>query len=177
MTSKVSTLNLSCYPHYHLVKKKYFNRSTNHYKDLEFMEKTNVFIIEIFLPPNYSANCKIQYSVYSDLNNSKISGTIKNNSSTKIITIPADTESAEYFVSIKIISPENTILEVCHQFVSKSRADTAFINQQKKSDANCKYKDENCNELEEVIEYTTITRASVDLLELFGANPATASPF
>lgn len=181
-SNKSTVMSLSCYSHHNLVKKNYFNRSTNHHKDLEFLEKTNIFILELFLPTNYSTECKVQYEIFSDKNNQsqhKMSGVIKNNTSTKIITIIADSEDDEYFVSIKILSPDtNNVIEVCHQFISKQRAEKAFTEKQKKSLANTKYKEENSNDLEEIVEYASFTRAfitpttAVDLLGLFNAAAA-----
>jgi hypothetical protein len=179
LSAKTTQMSLSCYSHNVLVKKNYFNRSTNHHKDLEFLEKTNVFVLELLLPANYSNECRVQYDIFSDKNNQsqhKMSGTIKNNTSTKIITIIADSEDDEYFVSIKILAPDTSnVIEVCHQFVSKQRAEKALTERQKKSTANLKYKEENINELEEIVEYASFTRAfitpttAVDLLGLFNA--------
>lgn len=169
------TVNLSCCSHSVLVKKSYFNKSTDHHKELEFLEKTNVFILELFLPTNYSSECKIHYDIFSDKTNHKITGMIKNNAPSKIITIVADSEEDEYFVSIKIMSPENTLIEACHQFVSKHRAEKFLADRQKKSAANTKYMEENADELEEIIEYTSFTRTYItptntsDLLGLFNA--------
>ena len=154
---KNTLINLSCHQHFHPVKKIYFDKSTNHQKELDFLEKTNIFVLEVVLPLSYPQESKIKYEIYSDKNNSsqqKILGSVENNSSSKKIVIIADTEDDEYFVSIKIMSPDvSNVLEVCHQFVSKNRAEKSLIDMQKNNDANSKYLDENTENLEEIVEY------------------------
>ena len=179
--TRSTSIHLSCHTHFHPVKKVYFNKETNHQKELEFLEKTNIFVIELFTPSSYSPDCKIHYEIYSDKNNhsqQKLIGVVKNNSPAKTITIVADTEEDEFFVQIKIVAPDNNVLEVCHQFVSQSRAEKSLNERQKKSDGNVKYLEENTDNMEEIIEYASFTRAfiaptggsSVDLLGLFSGN-------
>jgi hypothetical protein len=164
--TEIVTVNLSYHPHYKFVKKSYFNKNTNHPKELEFLEKNNLFILELILA---SPESKVNYDIYSDQSNKVVSGTIKNNSASKIITIISDTEDDEYFVKIKIMTDSTNVVQEYHHFISKYRAEKEMLERQKKSIANMKYKEENSSDLEEIVEYTSFTRTSVNIVDLLNA--------
>jgi len=161
-----SVVNISSHKFSRLKKKTFFDRSTNHQKELDFLEDTILYVAEIVLPTDYQSGTKIKYVLYPNTStspDSKIVGWNQANNHNMSVTVIAEHPDTVYLLVITIYSPEDQILETSHHFLSVDASTKILAELQKKNDANTKYYEENMDNLEEIIEYSSITTATTFL--------------
>lgn len=148
--------------HKRLAKKQYYDKTTNHHKDLEFLEDYHIFVVDV-VP--MSVTYRVKYEVYDDRATTSISkGIIQTTSQGKSIVITSNEADTEYFVLIQIYSDTNELIDTQHRFISRERISKNEEDSLKIHAANIKYLEENKSNLEEIVEYTSITRATGTVL-------------
>lgn len=144
-----------------LVKKQYFDRTTNHHRELEFIEDLHIYIIEVLCEQDY----RIKYEVYNDASSTEMKrGIIYTTTPDKNIVITSTDPDMTYFVMISVYTGNNDLVESQHHFISRDRALKSEEARRKTHEANTKYYEENKENLEEVVEYTSFTRATGTIL-------------
>jgi hypothetical protein len=172
--NRSTTITVTSHIQKRLVKKIFFDKSTNRQKDLEFLEDVDVFVIEV---TPVHPNSRIKYEIYNDnVGNQSISkGVVCTTSLNKnIVIVSQPDKTSEYFILLQVYNENEELLETHHKFISGSKVEKMNTDRQKTHDANTKYLSENSNNLEEIIEYTSYTQAfgtligpTNDLLSMF----------
>ena len=132
-------INMTHQTHKHLIKKSYFDKSTNRSKDLEFLEDYDLFIIEVITTSNY----RVKYEIYDDENTTVSKGVIQDSSPNKNIVISSNKLDNNYFVLIQVYTENNDLVESTHRFVSRNRV--AKLDEDKKKTNVFEKKKRRCN--------------------------------
>jgi len=178
--NRSTTIMVTSHIQKRLIKKIFFDKSTNRQKDLEFLEDVEVFVIEV--TPVHPTS-RIKYEIYNDTDEMISKGGVYTTSLNKNIVIVSQPDKiSEYFILLQVYDENGELLETHHKFISKNRIEKMNNDRQKTHDANTKYFSENSNNLEEIVEYTSYTQAfgtlvvpTNDLLSMFNSNPQNQS--